>query len=70
MLLNIDRAWDIFPKLVTVLDAYPEAVKHVIIKAPLREKGAISFLNDHPVKYMFMPICYSMADVEEALSWP
>ena len=69
-LLNIDRAWDIFPQLVEALDRHPNAIKKVVIKAPLKAKDAIAVLNNHPVKYMFMPICYTMQDVEEALAFP
>lgn len=68
-LLNIDRAWDIFPQLLALLDQYPKALQQVVIKAPLKAKDALEVMNNHPTKYMFMPICYSMADVEEALSY-
>ena len=69
ILLNIDRAWDIFPQLLAFLDKYPKAQTQVVIKAPLKAKDAFAAMNAHPVKYMFMPICYSMQDVEEALSY-
>lgn len=68
-MLNIDRAWDIFPKVLEVLDRYPEARHQVVLKAPLKAKEALEALNAHPVKYMFMPICYSVADVEAALAY-
>lgn len=69
-LLNIDRAWNIIPQLLEVLDRYPNAKYQVVIKAPLKAKEAYELLNAHPVKYMFMPICYSFEDVEAALSYP
>lgn len=69
-LLNIDRAWNIIPQLLEVLDRYPNAKYQVVIKAPLKAKAAYEYLNAHPVKYMFMPICYSFEDVEAALSYP
>ena len=69
-LLNIDRAWNIIPQLLEVLDHYPNAKYQVVIKAPLKAKAAYEYLNAHPVKYMFMPICYSFEDVEAALSYP
>ena len=69
-LLNIDRAWNIIPQLLEVLDRYPNAKYQVVIKAPLKAKAAYEYLNVHPVKYMFMPICYSFEDVEAALSYP
>ncbi len=68
-LLNIDRAWDIFPRLFAVLDQYEDARCQVIIKAPMREKQALEALSRHPVKYMFMPISYSLDDVREILVW-
>ena len=69
VMYNVDRAWDIFPKVVEVLDKYPKAQKQVLIKAPLKAKEAIEFLANYPTKYMFMPICYSLADVDAALSY-
>ncbi len=44
-------------------------MKQVVIKAPLKFKEAFEAMNAHPVKYMFMPICYSMADVEATLAY-
>ncbi len=69
VLLNIDRAWDIYPQVLEVLDRYPKAVSQVVLKAPLKAKAALEALSAHPVKYMFMPICYSHADVDEALAY-
>lgn len=68
VLLNIDRAWDIYPQVLEVLDRYPKALSQVVLKAPLRATEAFEALEAHPVKYMFMPICYSMADVDAALA--
>ena len=68
-LLNIDRAWDIFPQVLQELDRHPDALHQVVLKAPLKAKAAFEALSAHPVKYMFMPICYSMQDVEEALRY-
>lgn len=69
VLLNIDRAWDIFPQVLAVLDRYPKAKHQVVLKAPLRAKAALEALANHDVKYMFMPICYSLADVDAALAF-
>ena len=70
-LLNIDRAWNIIPQLLEVLDRYPNAKYQVVLKAPLKAKEAYELLNAHPVKYMFMPICYSFEDVEAGIvHWP
>ncbi len=74
--LNIDRAWDIFPQLLAELDRHPKALRQVIVKAPVRGtfhgvpvEEALKTLAAHPVKYMFMPICYSLQDVETALTF-
>lgn len=74
-LLNIDRSWDIFPWVLEELDRHPEAVRQVVLKSSVRGEfhgvpvdEALSTLKDHPVKYMYMPICYSMEDIEKALS--
>jgi len=69
VMLNIDRSWDKFPQVLKVLDQHPKALKQVLLKAPMRAPEALEVLSAHPVKYMFMPICYNMADVEKALSY-
>jgi len=69
VLLNIDRAWDIYPQVLEVLDRYPKAAHQVVLKAPLKARAALEALSAHPVKYMFMPICYSLKDVDEALAY-
>lgn len=74
-LLNIDRAWDIFPYLLEELDRHPNALQQAVLKCTVRGsfhgvplEEALSALQMHERKYMFMPICYSMEDVERALS--
>lgn len=69
VLLNIDRAWNKFPQVLEVLDQYPNALTHVLLKAPIHASQAMEVLQQHPTKYMFMPICYSMEDVEAALQY-
>ena len=44
-------------------------LRQAILKAPLSHREILDQLENHPVKYMFMPICYSLADVEEALAY-
>lgn len=74
-LINLDRAWDIFPALLEELDRHPNAVRQVVLKSNLRwdfhgvpVAQALDALRNHPVKYMFMPICYDSGDVEAALA--
>ena len=62
-LYNIDRAWDILPEVLAMLDRYPHAVNQALIKAPVRS-SALDALAAHAVKYMFMPICYQESDIE------
>lgn len=69
VMLNIDRAWNVYPQVLRVLDRYPACRQQVVLKAPMSAPQAIEALAAHPVKYMFMPICYTMADVEAALSY-
>ncbi|MBQ8082259.1 MAG: glycerophosphodiester phosphodiesterase family protein [Clostridia bacterium] len=68
-LLNIDRSWRADGKVVPLLDRYPHMLKQAILKAPLSERWVLDQLDDHPVKYMFMPICYSLKDVDEVLAY-
>ena len=68
-LLNIDRSWQAGGKVPVLLDQYPHMLRQAIIKAPMAHRQVIDQLENHPVKYMFMPICYSLRDVEEALQY-
>ena len=33
-LFNIDRAWDILPEVISLLEKYPQAIHQAIIKLP------------------------------------
>ncbi|MBQ6366162.1 MAG: glycerophosphodiester phosphodiesterase family protein [Oscillospiraceae bacterium] len=68
-LINVDRSWRAKGLVLSVLDAFPYMRLQAIIKAPLSEKQVIQQLQAHPIKYMFMPICYSLEEVKEALSF-
>ncbi|MBQ6528967.1 MAG: glycerophosphodiester phosphodiesterase family protein [Clostridia bacterium] len=69
-LINIDRTWRAGGKVPALLDKYPHMLHQAILKAPLDHPEILDQLENHPVKYMFMPICYSLKDVEAALSYP
>ena len=76
-MMNIDRAWDIFPYLLEELDRHPKVLRQVVLKSEVRGEfhgvpvqKALEALQNHPVKYLYMPICHSMEDVETALSLP
>ena len=68
-LINIDRTWRAAGKVPALLDQHPHMLRQAILKAPLSHREILDQLENHPVKYMFMPICYSLADVEEALAY-
>lgn len=67
-LYNIDRAWGKLPETIAVLKQYPWSIEQALIKSPVQQ-DVLEFLNACPEKYMFMPIAYSMADVEKVLSY-
>ena len=69
VMINIDRSWNKFPQVLEVLDKYPKALTHVLLKAPANETQAMEALQQHPVKYMFMPICHTMAEIEATLAY-
>ncbi|MCL2420861.1 MAG: glycerophosphodiester phosphodiesterase family protein [Defluviitaleaceae bacterium] len=67
-LYNIDRAWDYLPEVLAVLDKFPHAIKQALIKSPVKAE-VLNFLQNCPQKYMYMPIVYSMEDVQTVLSY-
>ena len=67
-LINLDRSWFWFDAVLDVLDRYPHAARQVIIKAPMKAANVTARLAAHPVKYMFMPICYTMRDIADAIA--
>lgn len=62
-LYNIDRAWDKLPYLLPLLDQFPHALYQALLKSPVK-KEVLDVLEHHPVKYMYMPIIYSLKDFE------
>ena len=68
-LINIDRTWRAEGLVLPLLDQFPYMARQAILKAPLKHRSIIDELNRHPVKYMFMPICYTMKEVEEVLKY-
>ena len=68
-LINIDRSWFWFEPVLDILDRYPHAVRQCIIKAPLKARHVLEKLDAHPVKYMFMPICYTFDDIRAAMAY-
>lgn len=68
-LINIDRTWRAAGKVPALLDRFPYMLQQAILKAPLAHREVIDQLENHPNKYMFMPICYSLADVDAVLAY-
>lgn len=68
-LYNIDRSWDYLHETTEILKQYPWAIKQALIKTHVRD-DSLQFFNECPEKYMYMPIVYTMADVENVLSYP
>lgn len=68
-LYNVDRSWYALPETTAVISQYPWAIHQALIKTPAVDE-ALAFFNECPQKYMYMPIVYSMADVERVLSYP
>lgn len=68
-LVNVDRAWRAKDLVLPLLDRYPHMRRQAIVKAPVDCKALYEQLSGHPVKYMFMPICCNMKEVEAALSY-
>jgi glycerophosphoryl diester phosphodiesterase len=62
-LMNIDRAWDIFPDLLEKLGQF-NVKDHVLIKSPVKNQP-LSFLNDFGRDYMFMPIIKKYDEIEK-----
>ena len=68
-LVNIDRTWQARGLVPSLLDRHPHMRRQAILKAPLKHRQVMDQLENHPVKYMFMPICYSIQDVDAALEY-
>lgn len=68
-LINVDRIWRAKDLVVPLLDRYPHMLRQAILKAPPDAAAVYEQLENHPVKYMFMPICRSYREIETALSY-
>ena len=68
-LYNVDRSWTKFPETIQVLQKYPWALKQALLKSPVWDE-VLELLNGCRDKFMYMPIVYSMEDVEKVLKYP
>jgi len=69
-LYNVDRAWAKMPETIAILNKYPGAIKQALLKCQAREDGVLSYLNEIPQKYMFMPIVFSWEDIHKVIRYP
>jgi glycerophosphoryl diester phosphodiesterase len=67
VLINIDRAWDIWPELLPALDQH-QMMEQILLKGPVIQEQ-LEYLNDYPSKYMFMPIIHSENDIKTVLEY-
>lgn len=69
VLYNIDRAWDCLDLVHEMMQKFPGAEKQAVIKTPVKDEY-LEFFKNCPVKYMYMPIAYSMEDIRKVLAIP
>ncbi|MBZ5751792.1 glycerophosphodiester phosphodiesterase family protein [Metabacillus rhizolycopersici] len=67
MLLNLDRSWDDWNTLLPFLDQFDMA-DQIILKSPVIQ-SCLSILEQHPVKYPYMPIVKKLDEIDEVLSY-
>ena len=67
MLLNLDRSWDDWDTLLPFLDQFDMA-DQIILKSPV-DQSCLSILDQHPVKYPYMPIIKKLDEIDEVLSY-
>ena len=67
MLLNLDRSWDDWNTLLPFLDQFDMA-DQIILKSPVNQ-SCLSILEQHPVKYPYMPIIKKLDEIDEVLSY-
>ncbi|MBT2765274.1 glycerophosphodiester phosphodiesterase family protein [Paenibacillus sp. ISL-20] len=67
VLINIDRAWDIWSELLPALDQH-QMMEQILLKGPVILEQ-LEYLNDYPSKYMFMPIIHSENDIKTVLEY-
>ena len=66
-LLNIDRAWDIFPGLFNYLVQFDMA-EQILVKSPV-SKNVLKFIDQSDQKFMYMPIIRDVSEVDVVLQY-
>jgi glycerophosphoryl diester phosphodiesterase len=67
MLLNLDRSWADWNTLLPFLDQFDMA-DQIILKSPVNQ-SCLSILEQHPVKYPYMPIIKKLDEIDEVLRY-
>lgn len=67
-LFNVDRSWDFWPTLLPYLDQFDHPGR-LVLKSPARQ-DLLEQLAAHSVKYPFVPIVRSHAEVQQVLATP
>lgn len=67
MLLNLDRTWNDWDTLLPFLDQFDMA-EQIILKSPV-DKSCLAILEQHPVKYSYMPIIKELSEIEMVKSF-
>lgn len=67
MILNLDRSWDDWNTLLPFLDQFDMAAQ-IILKSPVKQ-SYLSILEQHAVKYPYMPIIKNFDEIDEVLSY-
>ncbi len=67
ILLNIDRSWEYWDTLLPFLDTF-HMEEQILLKSPVK-KEYLEHLNAHPVKYAYIPIIKTVAEMEEVYAY-
>lgn len=68
VLFNVDRSWWYWDSLLPALDGF-DMVDQLVLKSNVDDES-LGRLRRHPVKYPFVPMVHSMADIEKVLNDP
>ncbi|NGP45643.1 glycerophosphodiester phosphodiesterase family protein [Bacillaceae bacterium SIJ1] len=63
VIINLDRSWEYWDTLLPYLDQF-DMQEQILLKSPVKKEW-LTLLNDHPVKYPFIPIIHTLSDIEE-----
>lgn len=67
VIFNLDRSWNYWPHFLIYLDQF-NMEQQFLIKGYVNTEQ-LEYLNQHPIKYMFMPIVHTMEEIETVKSY-